>query len=161
MRAAFFIALLIPVSVFADTEFWLEQLSNNAAQYTAPPDLQKTMALLTNKDLKGCRSQLSLSSSASSQYFAVAPIALSSSGTPTFIVFPSKYCYCFFGMHSVQFWVVAQDKNKTYRLLLSAREDGVKVLSSTTNGYSDLKLYYGTDETNYTFNGKFYNEEQL
>lgn len=161
MRIVLFMALLImPISSFAETEFWLEQLTNNASQYTASADLQTSMAFFTNNDFKDCQNQLNLSPTVAAQYFASIPIQLSTNGEPTLLVFPSKYCYSFFGAHSIQFWVVAQKPDKTYSLLLSAREDGIKILTNITNGYSDLKVYYGSDETIYSFNGKSYTKKQ-
>jgi len=160
MRVILFILLLIPISSFADSTFWLEQLTDNASKYTASPELQNAMASATETDFKDCQSQLKLSKKKSSKYFSAIPINISNKNTATFLVFPSQYCYAFFGAHSIQFWVISKNSNNSYNILLSARQDGVEILTDTTNDYANLKVHYNSEQATFYFDGKSYNEKQ-
>jgi hypothetical protein len=148
--------LLIPYICFASNAYYFESLSNNASTHIAPADLQKAMVAFTKDDFIDCKKQLNLSHQNSDKYFSAIPISISKAEASVFLVFPSKHCFAFFGAHSVQFWIVSLDKNKQYNLLLSARQDGIEILSSFTNGFADLNLIYGNEKQEYHFNGKIY-----
>ena len=138
--------LLISSICFAGEAFYFEDLSSNASEYIAPADLQKAMAVFTKDDFNDCKSQLNLSQKNASKYFSSIPISISKTNVSTFLVFPSKNCYAFFGAHSVQFWIVSLDKNKQYSMLLSARQDGIEILLSFTNEFADINLIYGDNK---------------
>ena len=148
--------LLYPSICFAGNSYYFESLSNKASEHIASADLQKAMAVFTQDKFNDCKKQLSLSQKNAKKYFSSISITITKRSIKTFLVFPSKYCYAFFGVHSVQFWIVSLDKNKQYSLLLSARQDGIEILPSFINEFADINLIYGVNKQQYFFNGKSY-----
>lgn len=63
------------------------------------------------------------------------------------------------GAHNVPFWVL-QQTNQTYRVLLDARGDGLKILNTTWQGYRVIEIYNliarDLQTTTYRFDGERY-----
>jgi len=154
----FLVLAFLPLSVHAGEQFWLERLSQNATAHRAPPALQREMAGTEHKDVKDCQEQLGYTDERMANYFAAVRFRVADDSRPVFLVFPSGYCFAFFGAHSVEFWIVAQNRNGTFKKLLTARQDGVEILPSKRHGMHDLRSHYNNETRVYRFDGIIYAE---
>ena len=157
MKLIFFIAIFLtfPLLCSANSEYYLEKFTADAEKYIAASSLQNFMKLEIRGDYLDCENQLKENIGKLDNYFSSIPIKISSH-SKTYLVFPSKRCFAFFGAHSIQFWIVEKSKSNSFKILLSARQDGFRILTSQTNNYYDLILLYNNDMLSCKFNGKEY-----
>jgi hypothetical protein len=147
--------LFITTPLFAQ-EYGLENLNNEANKYVAPVDIQEAMRKFAKTDFVDCTKQKKIEGSEYSTYFSAIPIGIDMHRQPSFLVFPSKYCYAFFGAHAIAYWIIIKNKDNQYKLLYEGRSDGVEILNSQTNGMKDIKSVYNDSYIVLRFNGRKY-----
>ncbi len=150
------ICLFLQLPALAGSVLWLEPLVDKAAVHVAPPAIQKAMAAVLKADLTDCETQKHLTKQQVSKYFCSIPIDLGINPNKAFLVFPSKYCYAFFGAHSIAFWVVTTSDDILFKVRFSGRHDGLEILESKHNGLFDLRVHTLQGSALLYFDGSMY-----
>jgi hypothetical protein len=149
----FIIVLFVSAPIQAAQNYVFETLVEQAQPL--PSNILKVLRESEAESWKDCRRQLDLSNDDMARYFTAIPISLSrKKGT---LVLPTKYCYAFFGAHAVSFWVFLTDGTEP-KLVLSGRQDGLRVLDTEVQGLAIVETYYGTTTTQFLYNGNSYVE---
>lgn len=141
----------------AGTDYGLESLVGEGATHPAPRALQQAMRELEKSDLEVCQEARGYSDSEMASSFSAIAIDLGGRSGVKFLVFPSSTrCTAFFGAHAIAFWVMAQDKEGHFTLLLKGREDSVEILRSKHKGLFDIRTHYNSDSSLFRFDGTRY-----
>lgn len=135
--------------------YGLEELNNEANRHIAPEGIQRAMLQFVKSDLQDCIKQIGVANS--EKYFAAVEISIDIGNGKAFLVYPTEYCYAFFGAHAIAYWIIIDDVPNGYRLLYEGRSDGLEILDAYTNGMKDIQSYYGETYIILKYNGKKYN----
>jgi hypothetical protein len=134
--------------------YGLEDLNNDAANHVAPKDIQSAMQQFVRSDLQDCIKQIGAANL--ENYFSAIEISIDMQGRKAFLVFPSEYCYAFFGAHAIAYWIIIDDTPNGYRLLYEGRSDGLEIMATYTKGMKDIQSFYGMTYIILKFDGKKY-----
>jgi hypothetical protein len=149
--------LLLPAaSATASQLIDLWPLVDASAIYPAPEKVQDTLVKLEKESLASCWQDSGRSGTQNGQFFSAKKISLGSAPGKYYIVFPSAPCAEYFGAHSVQFWLVAMGAGRTVKVLLSARQDGLRILNRRHHGMFDIQLRYNDEIQTLAFDGVKY-----
>lgn len=149
---ALLLILTLPSLVQA---YGLEELNNEADKHVASKDIQSAMQQFVKNDLNDCIKQIGVASP--DKYFSAIQISLDMRNRKAFLVFPSQYCYAFFGAHAIAYWIIIDDAPNGYQLLYEGRSDGLEIMDTYTNGMKDLQSDYGRTYIILKFDGEKYN----
>ena len=150
-----FLTLLLVVTIPSLVQaYGLEELNNEADKHVASKDIQSTMQQFVKNDLKDCMKQIGATKS--EKYFLAVEIPIDKRNRKAFLVFPSQYCYAFFGAHAIAYWIIIDDATNGYRLLYEGRSDGLEIMDTYTNGMKDIQSDYGMTYIILKFDGKKY-----
>jgi hypothetical protein len=133
----------------------LEELTDAAANYKAPSEIQKAMRAFVRQDLDECSEEIGLTEKQQNSYFSARKIRIGNV-TDDYLVFPSTRCASFYGAHAIAYWIIGKRRNKGFTLLYSGRNDGFDVLKTTTKGLHDIRSSYGWSFTILKYNGTVY-----
>lgn len=143
--------LLFAAPTLAAQDFLFETLTEQS--HPLPSNILETLRKSESDAWEDCRQQLKLTPDEMSDYFTAVPIKLSKQqGT---LVLPTKYCYAFFGAHSISFWIFLPSGTGP-KMVLSGRQDGLRVLDTETHGLASIETFYGATETRFEHNGNNY-----
>ena len=156
MRRLLFLSLFLPLATHASDVYWFSQLVENAAKYGAPTELQSVMALAETKELLECQAERKLSDGQIHEYFSAIRLDLNGDGIADYLVFPSAYCFTYFGMHSTAFWLLLGQPNGGFKRVFEGRQDGVEILDTRHHGLKDFKTRYGNESELYRYGGRSY-----
>lgn len=156
MRRFMIFLLWLPLVAHAEEVYWFNQLVESAAQHVAPTAVQSVMAGAEKDRLLECQTERKISNAQIHEYFSAIPIDLNGDSITDYLVFPSIYCFTYFGMHSTEFWLLLGQPNGEFKRVLVGRQDGLEVLASRHGGLRDVKLRYGNESELYHFGGKKY-----
>lgn len=148
----FLLIVTIPSIVQA---YGLEELNNEADKHVASKDIQSAMQQFVKNDLKDCLKQIGATNP--ENYFSAVQIPIDKRNKKAFLVFPSQYCYSFFGAHAIAYWIIIDDVPNGYRLLYEGRSDGLEIMDTYTNGMKDIQSDYGMTYIILKFDGEKYN----
>ncbi len=149
------VLLLFSTPSYAQT-YGLEELNDKADKYVATTDIQEAMRNFVKNDFIDCTKQKNIVGDDYSKYFSAVPIEINNQNQQSFLVFPSKYCYAFFGAHAIAYWIITKDDQYKYKLLYEGRSDAVELLSTFTKGMKDIRSIYGYSFIVLKFNGRKY-----
>jgi hypothetical protein len=157
MRLHLILFFLLPAaSATASQIIELWPLVDASAIYPAPKEIQDTLVKLEKESLASCQQDSGLPATQNGQFFSAKKISLGSGPGKYYLVFPSAPCTEYFGAHSVQFWLVAMGAGRTVKVLLSARQDGLRILSRRHRGMFDIQLRYNGEVQTLAFDGVKY-----
>jgi hypothetical protein len=151
----FIIIIFSSVPIDAAQDYVFETLT--ASVHPVPSDISIFLLSSEAEAVKDCQRQLKLTNKEMANYFTAVSIRLSKKkGT---LVLPTKYCYAFFGAHAVSFWIFITD-DPTPRLILSGRQDGLRISDDEANGLPIIETFYGATSTRFIYNGDRYTESK-
>jgi hypothetical protein len=155
IKILMFVLLLSSTPSYAQI-YGLEELNDKADKYVATADIQEAMRRFVKEDFIDCTKQKNLKGDEYSNYFSAIPIEINKHNQQSFLVFPSKYCYAFFGAHAIAYWIITKNDQNQYKLLYEGRSDAVELLSTFTKGMKDLRSIYNYSFIVLKFNGRKY-----
>ena len=129
-----------------------------APRHVMPSDVKATLRSLAAEAITDCQRQLGSTIEQTDDYFTAVPIELAPHRSNAVLVLPTLDCYAFHGAHAIKFWVFLLTPVPS--LVLSGAQDAMEVQKSSSNGLLDIITYYGTETTEYRYDGKTYVEHK-
>jgi hypothetical protein len=140
-------------------EYDLGRLMGLKHKQPAPPSI---VAAIVAREKAGLKEDKVMHPWASDEdLLAVLPLDLNSDGIQDFLVYPRRYLLTFCGAHSVACWLFKGGKDGKHRLVLSGRQDAVRIMKTKTNGMRDIELVYWSameEVRTFHYDGKKYKE---
>jgi hypothetical protein len=173
MRYGLFIAFFIFTTNLASAQkTLLESYTESKISHAIAPPKDLIAYILASvpddaENFQQCMAENNLKYGDEGKLFAVVKLSLNDDLYPDFFIRPTlqPYCQTFYGAHLFRYWFVTSKEvngKNEHNMAFWSGGDGVKVLSSITNGYHDIQVLSHTAVELYTstlkYNGTQYVE---